>query len=126
LKRAKKYKTIMEIKMQNTPKLTQVAKSIKLSKKLWQEKIRQSWELGREEGTGFAIGDIFDSASTALAKEGYELIAEINGISVGTDWLTSIVAVMDCYGPWAVDITDNLLSSNYSVPQRLSLFSRIG
>ncbi len=112
--------------MQNTPKLTQVAKSIKLSKKLWQEKIRQSWELGREEGTGFAIGDIFDSASTALAKEGYELIAEINGISVGTDWLTSIVAVMDCYGPWAVDITDNLLSSNYSVPQRLSLFSRIG
>lgn len=111
--------------MQDVPKLTQIAKSIKLSKKLWQEKIYQSWELGQENGEGFAIGDIFDSASIALAKEGYELIAEINGISIGTDWLTSIVAVMDCYGPWAVDITDNLLSSNYSIPQRLSLFNRV-
>ena len=108
--------------MQSTPKLTQIANSIRLSQNLWQEKIYHSWDLGQGNGEGFAIGDEDDLAKTALVREGFDLIAEVNGIAIGTDWLTKIIAVKNCYGPWAVDITDDLLKSNYSVPQRLSLF----
>ncbi len=109
--------------MQTLPKLSQIANSIKLSKELWQEKIYQSWELGQSHG--FAVGDSSDLPSTALVKEGYALIAEIEGMAIGTDWLTSIIAVTNSYGPWAVDITDNLLKSKYFMPQRLSLFNKI-
>lgn len=109
--------------MQSVPKLTQIANSIKLSKDLWKEKIFRSWQQGHQSGQGFAVGDDYDLPSVALTKEGYELIAEIDGISVGTDWLTSIIVVSRFYGPWAVDITDDLVKANYATFRKLSLFN---
>lgn len=111
--------------MRTLLKLTQIATSMKLSPTLWQEKIYQAWELGQQKGEGFAIGEDNDLPNIALTKEGYELITEINGMVIGTDWLNKIVVVTSFYGPWAVDITDNLLSSNYSASQKFSLFNAV-
>lgn len=111
--------------MQSANKLAQIVKSIRLSQSLWQEKIHQSWNLGQNNGQGFAIGDPDDSLKEALAKEGFDFIIEINEIAIGTDWINTIVAVKKCYGPWAVDITDNLLKSNYSMPRKMSIFNRL-
>ncbi|MBI4852686.1 MAG: hypothetical protein HY819_12900 [Acidobacteria bacterium] len=109
--------------MQSVPKLTQIANSIKLSKDLWKEKIFHSWQLGHQAGRGFAIGDDYDLPSIALTKEGFELIAEIDGISIGTNWITSIVVVTLYYGPWAVDITEDLVKGNYATFRKLNLFN---
>jgi hypothetical protein len=111
--------------MHRVPKLTQIAYSIKLSQDLWREKIFHCWQLGHQAGLGFAIGDDFDLPSIALTKEGYELIAEIDDIAIGTDWLTSIIVVTRFYGPWAVDITEDLVKGNYAIFSKLSLFNRI-
>jgi hypothetical protein len=111
--------------MQSVPKLTQIANSIKLSKDLWKEKIFHCWQIGHQAGLGFAIGDDCDLPRVALTKEGYELIAEIDGIAIGTDWLTSIIVVTRFYGPWAVDITENLVKSNYAIFSKMVLFSRM-
>lgn len=109
--------------MAGLPKLTEIAHSIKLSQTFWQEKIYRSWALGKQNGDGFAIGDANDQPKVALTKEGYELIAEIEGMAIGTDGLTKIVAVINSYGPWAVDITDSLVFSNFS-QQQLSLATK--
>ncbi|MBN8721818.1 MAG: hypothetical protein J0M03_02720 [Acidobacteria bacterium] len=111
--------------MQSAPKLTQIVKSIKLSKDLWKEKIDHSWYLGQKQGQGFAIGDDYDLAKVAVIKEGYNLIAEWDDLVVGTDWISSIIAAKQVYGPWAVDITNYLLQSNYFISEKNSLFSRI-
>lgn len=111
--------------MQSAPKLTQIVKSIKLSKDLWQEKIYHCWNLGQKQGQGFAIGDDYDLAKVAVIKEGYNVIVEWDDLVVGTDLLTSIIAVKQVYGPWAIDITNYLLQSNYSMVKRNSLSRRI-
>lgn len=108
--------------MQNVPKLTQIANSIKLSKDLWKEKILHSWQLGHLSGLGFAIAEMEDSTEIALLKEGYELIAQIDDFTVGTDWLTSIVVVTRFYGPWAVDITESLVKGHYANIRKPYLF----
>lgn len=92
--------------MQKRPKLTHIATAIKNNPAIWQQKVYKSWQLGNQASLGFAIGETEDSLPIALAREGYELLVEIDDFAVGTDWLTSIVVVSNCYGPWAVDITD--------------------
>ncbi len=111
--------------MQSVPKLTQIAKSIKLSKDLWKEKIFHCWQLGHQAGLGFAIGDDYDLPDVALTKEGYELIAEIDGVAIATDWFTSIIVVTRFYGPWAVDITEGLVKGNYAILSKFYLFNRL-
>jgi hypothetical protein len=108
--------------MQSVPKLTQIANSIKLSKDLWKEKIQISWPLAHQSGKGFAIGDYDDSLNIALTKEGYEVLAEIEGVSVGTNWLSSIVVATRFFGPWAIDITDYLVKGDYATFRKLTLF----
>jgi hypothetical protein len=98
--------------MQKQPKITHIVKSLKNSPNLWQEKLYKYWQLGNQASLGFAIGDTDDSPAKALAKEGYELIVEMKDFAIGTDSLTSIIVVANCYGPWAVDVTDNLLTTN--------------
>lgn len=111
--------------MQSVPKLTQIANSIKLSKDLWKEKIFYCWQKGHQSGLGFAIGEIDDLPIVALNKEGYESIAEIDGITIATNWLSSIIVVTRFYGPWAVDITEDLVEGNYAILGKFSLFNRI-
>lgn len=95
--------------MQKRSKLTHIVNSLKASPEIWQKAICKYWQLGSQAGLGFAIGEPDDSPAKALAREGYELITEIEDVAIGTDWLTSIIVVTECYGPWAVDITDSLL-----------------
>jgi hypothetical protein len=98
--------------MQRWPKIKSLATAIKENQSLWQRKIQDCWKAGHQAGFGFAIGDHFDTAAEALVKEGYYLIAEIDDIAIGTNWLDSIVAVTNHYGPWAVDISENLLNNS--------------
>lgn len=92
--------------MQPQPKLNKLITAIKANKAFWQGKIQNYWKMGHQAGLGFAMGDHDDKLAKALAKEGYYLIAEIDGMAIGTNGITSIVAVTNQYGPWAVDITD--------------------
>lgn len=110
--------------MKQVLKLDNIISSISLSNSLWQEKLWHCWEKGNEAGLGFALGESFDQSIEALTKEGYDLIAEINGLVIGTNGLNSIIAVVNIYGPWAVDITAELLASNYSPVQTPFPFSR--
>ncbi len=95
--------------MQKQPKLTHIVESLKTNPSFWQGKLCKCWQLGSQIGLGFPLGDTDDSPAKALAREGYELIIEIEDFAVGTDRLTSIIVVTERYGPWAVDVTDSLL-----------------
>ncbi|MEW6735683.1 MAG: hypothetical protein AB1489_30610 [Acidobacteriota bacterium] len=77
----------------------------------WYGKLNQAWQTGNRAGYGFAIGDEYDTLASALAKSGYELIGEMDGLAVGTNGINSVIVVVNVYGPWAVDITDTLLTS---------------
>lgn len=98
--------------MQKWPKIKSLATAIKNNKSLWQKKVYNCWKIGHQAGFGFAIGDHYDTPAEALVKEGYYLIAEIDDIAIGTNWLDSIVVVTNHYGPWAVDISHTLLANS--------------
>lgn len=97
--------------MQKRPKFTHIVKSLTANPELWQETLCKCWQLGSQASLGFSIGEPEDSAAKALAREGYELIVELEDFAVGTNWLTSIVIVTQHYGPWAVDVTELLLAA---------------
>lgn len=101
--------------MKQTPKLVDLIQSIRVSNQQWPERIYHCWQLGNQAGFGFAIGEADDSPAQALTREGYELIAEIEDLAIGTNYINSIIAVTNNYSPWAVDITEHL-TARFSAP----------
>jgi hypothetical protein len=94
---------------QKITKLPPLVNTLRNNFSLWQKKISQAWCQGNEAGYGFAIGEIDDKAATALIKEGYELIHQKGTMAIGSNGINAIIAVVDVYGPWAVDITHALI-----------------
>ena len=97
--------------MKRYAKLTDIESLIRSDIRSWHDVIRQAWHAGNRAGYGFPVGDEYDNSADALEKDGYKMIAEIDGVAVGTNSLNSIIAVVDIYGPWAVDITDALVEN---------------
>ena len=98
--------------MRQYPKLEEIIDSIKKSFHAWREIIVQGWLEGNRASYGFAIGDIYDTPAMALTRDGYKLIMEADDLAIGTNNINSIIAVVNIYGPWAVDITETLIKSN--------------
>ena len=105
--------------MKQTPKLVDLIQSIRLSNQQWPDQIYHCWQLGNQAGFGFAIGETDDSPAQALTREGYELIAEIEDLAIGTNYINSIIAVTNPYSPWAVDITEHLTARLYAPMSRV-------
>ncbi|MCS6885013.1 MAG: hypothetical protein RMM17_01020 [Acidobacteriota bacterium] len=86
----------------NLRRLDRVLFSIKKGSRVWKEQLCRAWESGKKEG--FPIGEERATSTEALVSEGYEVVAEADGLTLGTDGI-SLIAVRSDYGPWAVNVT---------------------
>lgn len=105
-----RYKT----EMKQTANLRRLMTSIRECDDRLRNFMLEAYRIGSRNGYGFAIGNENESSFQAIIREGYEPLTVFSGMAIGTNGINSIIAVVDDYGPWAVDITEALLQYNYT------------
>jgi len=70
--------------------------------------IDKAWDKGNAAGHGWGVGEETDTPMQAIQRN-CTFIAERNGCFIGQSNAGSYFAVYDANGPWAVDISAELL-----------------